>query len=126
MADDDYEDIEIVQASSTDRYKTYLIESWIELTQMSEMVMVNMLQGRADFDTMNAYISRLVHLLINLYPKIEGGSNKTADLLKDFDSFKPWIYRPTLPVENRDEGNRVPELLFLIRKAYERLNLTQL
>lgn len=126
MADDEYEDIELVQASSTDRYKNYLIESWIELTQMSEMVMVNMLQGRADFDTMNAYISRLVHLLINLYPKMEGGSNKTADLLEAFDTFKPWIYRPTLPVENRDEGNRVPELLFLIRRAYERLNLTQL
>lgn len=118
------DDMEIVGASSTDMYKTYLITSLIELTQMSEGVMINMLKGRSDWEVVNSYISRLVHLLIHLYPKVSGGGSKTADLKKEFDSFKDWIYHPTIPIEDPEQGNRVPELLFLIRRAYERFNLT--
>lgn len=111
-------------AEATDKYKMFLIDSWIELTQLSEGVMVNMLHGRSDYDALNTYLSRLIHLLIQFYPKIEGGGEKTQDLKKEFDTFKPWIYRPTTPIESEEEGNRVPELLFLIRRAYERFNLT--
>jgi len=111
-------------AEATEKYKMFLIESWIELTQLSEAIMMNMLHGRSDFDTTNAYLSRLINLLIQFYPKVEGGGDRTDDLQKEFDKFKPWIYRPSLPIESEEEGNRVPELLFLIRKAYERFNLT--
>ena len=105
-------------AEATEKYKMFLIDSWIELTQLSENVTMNMLHGRSDYDTTNAYLSRLINLMIQFYPKVEGGGDRTADLKKEFDTFKSWIYRPSLPIESEEEGNRVPELLFLIRKAY--------
>lgn len=126
MPGDEYsnEPMMLAGAEATEKYKMFLIDSWIELTQLSEAVMVNMLHGRSDFDVTNAYLSRLIHLLIQFYPKVEGGGEKTDNLKKDFDKFKPWIYRPTLPIENEEDGNKVPELMFLIRRAYETFNLT--
>jgi hypothetical protein len=120
------EEIELAGADATDKYKTYLIDSLIELTQISENVMVNMLQGRADWQVTNAYISRLVHLAIHLYPKLIGSGDKAKDLLEKFNEFKPWFFDPTIPLNSPEEGNRIPELFLLIREAYERFNLTPL
>jgi len=117
-------EMELAGASATDRYKSYLIESLIELTNMSEAVMVNMLRGRNDPDVMNAYISRLVHLGIHMYPKLKGGGEKTKDLLDRLEKFKPWFFNPTKPISTSEEGDRIPELFFLVRECFEIFDLT--
>jgi hypothetical protein len=131
MGEEDYDeqypdDMELAIAGATEKYKSYLIDCLIELTQMSERVMSNMIHGTSEWEIMDAYIARLIHLLIHLYPLVDSGGSKTDDLKKEFDSFKSWIYQPTLPIENREEGDRLPELMFLIRRAYDRFNLTSL
>lgn len=119
------EEMELARASATERYKSYLIDSLIELMQMSERVTMMMLQGRSDLEGMNAMISRLIHLLIHFEPKVRYGGDKTKDLQKQFDSFRPWIYKPSTPVDNPKEGDRIPELIYLIRTCYERFGLTK-
>jgi hypothetical protein len=124
MVEESSESMILASAEATEKYKMFLIDSWVELSQLNESIMMNMLHGKSDFDTTNAYLSRLINLLIQFYPKVEGGGERTADLQQEFDVFKPWIYNPSIPIESEEEGNKVPELLFLIRRAYERFNLT--
>jgi len=119
------EEMELARASATERYKSYLIDSLIELMQMSERVTMMMLQGRSDLEGMNAMLSRLIHLLIHFEPKVKFGGEKTKDLREQFDSFKPWIYKPSTPVEDTKEGDRIPGLIYLIRTCYERFGLTK-
>lgn len=110
-------------AGETDRYREYMINNLIEVTTLGENVTMNILQGRHDTEMVNAYISKLIHILEHLYTKIEGGGDKTKDLLNEFNTFRPWIFDPSLPVYDMGEGNRVPELFFLILRTYERLDL---
>jgi hypothetical protein len=119
------DDMELATASATERYKSYLIDSFIELTEMSERVMMNMLHGRGDWDATNAYISRMIHLSMHIYPKVAGSPpSKIGDLKDRFVEFKPWFENPTIPIANSEEGNKIPQLFMLIREAFERLGLT--
>ena len=128
MPTDDLEGVEgteLAQVSSTERYRQQLIEWLIEATQMSESVMMHMFQGRSDLEGTYALLSRLLHLLIHFEPKVAFGGDKTSDLKKSFEDFKPWIFKPSIPIEDSKEADRIPELFYLIRTCYERFGLTK-
>jgi hypothetical protein len=111
-------------AGETDRYRSYLIEQLVELTTLSEIVTMNMLQGRTDFDKTNAFISKLINIMAHLLPKVDGGGEKLEHLKKEYESFKPWLHNPGLPTrEPSKHGDRIPDLYNLILRTYEILGL---
>ena len=87
--------------------------------------MMHMFQGRSDLEGTYALLSRLLHLLIHFEPKVAFGGDKTSDLKESFEDFKPWIFKPSIPIEDSKEADRIPELFYLIRTCYERFGLTK-
>ena len=125
--EEDFDVEELAVASATEKYKNYLIDSFIDLMEMSEIVNSNMLQGRSDPEAMtvlNKFISRLSGLLLNFAPKIKGGGEKTKDLMERYIPYENWIKNPSLPMEDMKEADKIYDLLFLIRECFERFNLT--
>jgi hypothetical protein len=61
-----------------------------------------------------------------LYPKLEGGGDKTKDLLEDFKEFEKWMEKAATPKVNLTEAEKIPKLHRLILRAYHKLGLTNI
>ena len=115
---------ELAHAEETEQYNVMLTRYLDELTVIYENLMSQVLRGRSNEEITNAFIAKGVSIITHLLPKLEGGGIKTKSLLADFESFKPWMNDISLPKRDETEAERVPELFYLIIRAYNLLGLS--
>lgn len=89
-----------------------------------ENLLAKVLRGRHDEDLINATISKMVSLMSHLLPKLEGGGEEAEDILNEMEPYKKWMVNISLPKSDPSESNRIPELYYLIIRAYTLLGLT--
>ena len=98
---------------------------------MREEFMQNYLKWKGDkhstnSEASNIYISLLISMWAELYPKVEGRSDQ-SELVKEFDKFTPYRYDPKKMYEDaKDEPTIIFDLDKCLGKAVHVLKLTEI
>ena len=114
---------EKIEINADESYRMYLINQLIIATEFSRQCYLEISMGRSDFDVLAQYTSILIHLYMHLDSKIKSVEELNT-LQSEWETFRPWVYNPTIPIFEADERIRLPDLFLLIRTAFEKLGLT--
>ncbi len=101
-----------------------LHEKWKEIIVIGETFRGQYLSGVTDQATLNTYIAKLTRMWGELYPKLKNRNDLGADVITDFEAFKPYYFDPRL-LASPDKAEDIFKLEMAIRNALEKLNITR-
>lgn len=120
----DVEMEQLKQATVTNQYRDILILHLDALTIMYRDVLRDYAKSVIDEERFNECLTEMIVILDHLYPKLEGGGERTKFLLKEFDDFISWTENVMIPKINIEEQKKLHRLYKLILKAYDVLGLS--
>lgn len=125
MMNNAYSEEEIIgRAEETEQYQAMLIRYLDELTILWENLQTKVLRGRSDEELLNACISKMVSILGHILPKLKSIGSKGEQILIEIKPYERWLNTITLPKTSEEEADRIPDLYFIIIKAYHLIGIS--
>ena len=112
------------QADQSNQYRDILILHLDAMTIMYRNLIRDYAKSVKDEDIHNECLSEMVVIMDHLFPKLEGGGERTSKLLKEFEEFADWTENITIPKIHLSEDEKIHKLFKLILKAYDVLGLS--
>ena len=112
-------------ANVTTQYRDILILHLDALTIMYRDLLREYARGSANERKFNDTLSEMLVIYDHLYPKLEGGGQKTEALLKEFREFEAWTENIIIPKSDIEERKKLHRIFKLILKAYDVLGLSR-
>ena len=115
---------DIKYAEETNEYFNSMIyQEELLIEEYNKLLQIEAKAGH-DEKTLNSVLSRPVVIATQLIVKLEGCGTRGADLLKEFEPFKYWD-KDLLKVKSEEsEVAKIPDLIKLILRAYDKLGYT--
>jgi len=113
------------QISSGASYAFKILEKWFRFRDIAEEVHASSLSDNADkdYEKLYTYISQMVSLWLELYPKIVGRSD-LKEFEKQFVKYKQYYHNPRLLMEDKNSAD-CSEMELTLRDALEKLGITK-
>jgi len=115
---------QLKQADMTNQYRDILILHLDALSILYRNVLRDYAKSVMDEDKYNDCLSEMIVIMDHLYPKLEGGGDRTKDLLKQFNEFINWTENIIIPKAQIEERKKLHQVYKLILKAYDVLGLS--
>jgi len=125
MMNNQYEE-EIGRVEETEQYQTMLLRYLDELTIIWENLQAKVLRGKNAEELTNALISKMISILGHILPKLKSIGPKGNQLLTEIKPYERWIKNILRSKETEEERDRIPELYFLIIKAYHLIGISNI
>lgn len=126
MMNNQYEEEIIGKAEETEQYQAMLLRYLDELTILWENLQAKVLRGRSDEELLNATISKMVSILGHILPKLKSIGNRAEYILKEIQPYEEWIKNITIPKTDDNAADKIPDLYFLIIKAYHLIGISNI
>lgn len=120
------EEMALARAEETEQYASTMRRYLDELTQHYELMMNNLIAGKGSEEYINACIAKMLSVFIHLYPKIEGGGDKTDSIKEEFKKYDEWTTKVQIMKVSKAEMDKIPGLYRLIVKAYDVLGISSI
>ena len=112
------------QAEESNEYHSMLIAHLDALSVLYFKVQCDYAKSTRSEETFNHCLAERIVITDHIIPKLEGGGEKTRELLEEFKKFSDWTENILIPKIKNEESKRVHKLFKLIIKAYDKLGLT--